>query len=199
MKSLLPKRGGFRKQPGKNYYLCYRSSHCIRYNLLLSREEKRKRCYFLATDNVGEEPRLCYLQTFGKELEVEAMRKAKQREREEGKRTEPNITVKFNEWSRERILKGTKHATSRYKKLGEPGDVFALDERRYRLTHVIRLQLQFVKTALWRSEGADSAADFEKVWAGIYDKKGFRPFDEVYFHYFIEIRGFNKEAKDGDV
>lgn len=186
--------GGFRKKPGVNYYLCYRSSHCIRYNFLLSREEKRKLCYFKAVDNTETEPRLCYLQTLGKEMEVEARRKEMIRERKEGKRTEPNIEVKFNDWSRERILKGTKHATSRYKKLGEPGDVFALGERRYRLTHVIRLQLQFIKTALWRSEGADSPDDFEKVWAAIYNKKGFRPFDEVYYHYFIEIRGFDREV-----
>ena len=95
-----------------------------------------------------------------------------------------NIEIPFNDWSKERIQKQIKKATSRYKKYGDVGDTFIVDGFEYELELVIKVPLWFVKEDLYRSEGAESGSEFQVIWTEIHPKKGFRPFDLVWYHHF---------------
>jgi hypothetical protein len=99
------------------------------------------------------------------------------------------ITIPFNEWSLERIRNQTKKATSRYKKYGNVGDTFHTGgySEDFELELVIKVPLWFVAEDLYRSEGADSSIEFQNIWKKIHPKKGFRPFDEVWYHHFKQI------------
>lgn len=94
------------------------------------------------------------------------------------------IYIPFNSWSKTRILNNTKKATTRYKKYGNPGDVFEVNDTQYELDLVIRVPLWFVVEELYRSEGAASQEELKEVWKSIHPKKGYRPFDLVWYHHW---------------
>ena len=98
------------------------------------------------------------------------------------------IKIPFNEWSKKRILNQTKKATSRYKKYGNVGDTFEVDGYKYELELVLKLPLWFITEDLYLSEGAKDSLELISIWKQIHSKKGFRPFDEVWYHHFKEIR-----------
>lgn len=100
------------------------------------------------------------------------------------------IEIPFNQWSRDRINNQTKKATSRNKKYGKVGDNFIVDDWRYELEMIIKVPLWFVAENLYRTEGCESSAEFQNIWADIHPRKGFRPFDEVWYHHFKEV-GYN--------
>ena len=98
------------------------------------------------------------------------------------------IKIPFNEWSKKRILNQTKKATSRYKKYGNVGDTFEVDGYKYELELVLKLPLWFITEDLYLSEGAKDSLELISIWKQIHPKKGFRPFDEVWYHHFKELR-----------
>jgi len=98
------------------------------------------------------------------------------------------IKIPFNEWSKKRLLNQSKKATSRNKKYGDVGDVFTVDGFIYELELVIKVPLWFVSEDLYKSEGAKSSEEFINVWEDIHPRKGFRPFDKVWYHHFKEIQ-----------
>ena len=97
------------------------------------------------------------------------------------------ISIPFNEWSKERLKAQLKRATTRYKKYGEVGDTFKVDDYTYELELVIQVPLWFVIEDLYESEGADSLDELKQVWCEIHTQKGYRPFDLVWYHHFKEI------------
>ena len=97
------------------------------------------------------------------------------------------IKIPFNEWSEERLENQSKKATSRYKKYGDVGDVFNVNGYFYELELVIKVPLWFVAEDLWSSEGAKSSDEFIRVWKEIHKRKGYKPFDMVWYHHFKEI------------
>lgn len=96
------------------------------------------------------------------------------------------IEIPFNDWSKERLRGQLKKATSRYKKYGDVGDLFTIQGYSYELELVIKVPLWFIAEDLYQSEGANSSDEFKKIWVEIHPKKGFRPFDEVWYHHFKE-------------
>jgi hypothetical protein len=99
----------------------------------------------------------------------------------------PEVTIPFNDWSRQRIEKGIKTATTRYKKYGEPGDYFISNGVVYRIIQVIRTNIGFVAANYFFEEGALSHEDFVSVWAHIHPGRGFRPDDLVWYHLFERV------------
>ena len=97
------------------------------------------------------------------------------------------IEIPFNDWSKERLLHQTKKATSRTKKYGDIGDWFRVDDFDYEIELVIKVPLWFVAEDLFRSEGAESSEEFIEVWKSIHKRKGYRPFDMVWYHHFKEL------------
>lgn len=97
------------------------------------------------------------------------------------------IIIPFNFWSRMRLTNQFKRATSRYTKYGNVGDTFSVDGFKYELELILKLPLWFVVEELYLSEGAKSSDELEEVWKEIHPKKGFRPFDEVWYHHFKEV------------
>jgi len=103
------------------------------------------------------------------------------------------INIPFNEWSKEKLRSQTKKATSRNSKYGKVGDTFKviLFENglfiEYELELILRLPLWFVAEDLYRSEGASSKEEFISVWQSIHPRKGYLPFDLVWYHHFKEI------------
>ena len=95
-----------------------------------------------------------------------------------------NVGIPFNRWSRERIRTGRKRATSRYKKLAKAGDMFVVDGVEYEIDLVVKLPLWFITKELYVSEGAESEEELVKVWLEIHPRRGFRAYDEVWYHHF---------------
>ena len=77
----------------------------------------------------------------------------------------------FNKWSLERIKQGRKFCTSRSKLYNDP-----------RVESTVQLPLWFVAKYLWQVEGADSPAEFRKVWSGLHRGR-FSPNKLVYVHF----------------
>lgn len=96
---------------------------------------------------------------------------------------EKKIIIPFNDWSKQRLII-RKRATSRYKKYGNVGDYFYVDDIQFEIELVIKVPLWFIAENLYRSEGADSVDEFIKVWKSIHPVKGYRPFDMVWYHHF---------------
>jgi hypothetical protein len=80
--------------------------------------------------------------------------------------------LKFNKWSQERINQGRKFCTSRSKPdFDDP-----------RVCHIFEMKLKEVRDLLWQTEGADSPAEFEKVWRSIFRGK-FEPERTIFVHF----------------
>ena len=97
------------------------------------------------------------------------------------------INIPFNEWSKARLMNQTKKATSRTKKYGDVGDTFSVNGLKYELEFVIKVPLWFVIEDLHKSEGAKDSQELKDVWRSIHPRKGYRPFDEVWYHHFKEV------------
>ena len=81
--------------------------------------------------------------------------------------------IPFNGWSQEKILQGKKHCTSRHKKY--PNDK--------RVTWISpKLPWWFIRTYLWKEEGADSPEELQKIINEIYHRTV--PEDEGFYVHF---------------
>ena len=97
------------------------------------------------------------------------------------------IEIPFNEWSKDKLDKFIKNATSRNKQYGEKGDTFDYDGVRYEIVFVAKLPLWFIAKYLFKSEGAESDVEFIEVWIGIHPRARWTPNKEVFYHYFKPI------------
>lgn len=104
------------------------------------------------------------------------------------------IKIPFNEWSKRKLILGTKIATSRNKRYGEIGDTFKVvfkdfnrEDREYQLTAILPLMLSHVGIFLYKIEGAESSKEFHDVWCDIHKRAGWTPEKIVYVHMFEEL------------
>lgn len=104
------------------------------------------------------------------------------------------IKIPFNEWSRKRLLLGTKIATSRTKSYGVTGDTFTVDfssfnreSREYTIIAILPLILAQVSIFLYKIEGAESPKEFHDVWCDLHKRAGWTPEKIVYVHFFEEL------------
>jgi hypothetical protein len=81
--------------------------------------------------------------------------------------------IPFNEWSRERIIRGVKHCTSRHKRYTKD----------FRVSYITpKLQWWFIRKYLWRDEGASSPEELQQVIENIYKRKV--KDDELFYVHF---------------
>ena len=98
------------------------------------------------------------------------------------------IRIPFNNWSRERLKKGIKSATSRNKKYGEIDDTFVVDGVEYTLTAVCKANLSTIRDLCFDIEGCNSPDEFVEVWKDIHPRKGWDPKQKVWFHRFKKVK-----------
>jgi len=101
------------------------------------------------------------------------------------------INIPFNKWSRDKLKKLVKTATSRNKKYGDVGDTFTVDGTVYELTAVCKVSLASIRDVCWDVEGCKSPEEFVQVWKSIHPRKGWDPDQKVWFHRFKKV----EEAK----
>jgi hypothetical protein len=87
------------------------------------------------------------------------------------------FNIPFNEWSKEKIKQGRKICTSRHKR-------YSKDKRVTFITP--KLPFWFIKTYLWKPEGADSPEELQKVVENIYGRRV--PEDETFYVHFGNFR-----------
>ena len=87
------------------------------------------------------------------------------------------------------IRSGTKTATSRTRRYGEPGDILDTPFGPVRLLRVFKASLSAVSEGLYREEGFTSPAEFMEAWTRIHPRKGFVPWQEVWVHEFSQLHG----------
>ena len=97
------------------------------------------------------------------------------------------IILNFNDWSKRRIRKGAKRATTRREKHGEVGDRFDACGRTWELTDVIKVDMVVVKERLWKVEGCRSPGEFVRIWNDCYPRTPYKPDRQVWLHKFKEI------------
>ena len=95
--------------------------------------------------------------------------------------------IPFNDWSKQRLRNQTKRATTRTKKYGKVGDQFTCNGFTYEIELILKVPLWFVAEDLYASEGANSYNEFVEVWRSIHPRRGYRPFDMVWYHHFKEV------------
>lgn len=83
------------------------------------------------------------------------------------------------------MLEGSKTCTTRYKRLGMPGDYFAAFGRTFVLDKVEPCYLFQVANKRYREEGFDTRAEFVCFWKAVYPRKGFQPNARVWLHRFF--------------
>ena len=100
------------------------------------------------------------------------------------------INIPFNAWSKDKLNKVIKCATSRTKQYGEKGNYFMVDGRTYQIEFIVELPLWFVKHFLYETEGCETPDEFEVVWCKIHPVKGFDSSQIVYYHFFNDVTAF---------
>ncbi len=97
------------------------------------------------------------------------------------------IFIPFSPRMVDAIEEGTKSCTSRYRLYGQVGDTFRPRRKVYTITAITRPVLSYVRDSLWQQEGFASPLDFEGFWIKLHPRRGFRPNDRVYTHFFEEV------------
>lgn len=97
------------------------------------------------------------------------------------------VKIPFNDWSLDKLRKGKKTCTSRYKKYGQIGDRFIAVDSIYELIGIYKLQLNYIIETFYKEEGADSPNELLQIWIDIHPKRGYRPNDFVYLHLFKKV------------
>lgn len=87
----------------------------------------------------------------------------------------------------DRLLNGTKTATSRFHRHGIRGDCFRVFGGVFVITNVEHVRLGFVADAYFRKEGCDTREQFVDVWKRIHPRRGFDPHAWVYVHHFVRV------------
>ncbi len=70
----------------------------------------------------------------------------------------------------EQILKGGKHMSRRFRKWGDPGDVFHVKGKAFRFTRVERMKVSDITDDDIRKEGYQTREEFEQMWVKSHPK-----------------------------
>lgn len=97
------------------------------------------------------------------------------------------VDLPFREAFRDRLLNGTKTATSRNSRHGFRGDRFKVFGAEFVIVNVERVRLGFVAEAYFRKEGCDTQQEFVDIWKRIHPRRGFDPDAWVYVHHFARV------------
>lgn len=97
------------------------------------------------------------------------------------------IKIPFNADFERLILEGKKTATSRTKRYGEVGDCFEAFGKEFFITDIQKLCLGIIATFHYEEEGFETPKEFAKCWAELHPRKGFDPYQYVYFISFKGI------------
>lgn len=103
-----------------------------------------------------------------------------------------NIEIPFNAWSKDKLRKGIKHSTFRYKKYGKEDDTFQAEGKTYFIMRFIEATGEEVINEHYLMEGAKSPDELRKVLEGIC-RGNFNPKKKGYIHLFGEPLGKKKE------
>jgi hypothetical protein len=79
-----------------------------------------------------------------------------------------DIDIPFSNEMADAALRGDKRATTRSEPKGEPGDRFPIKGVRHVLVAVAPIDLLVVRDQLYRIEGFESPAAFEKTWRALH-------------------------------
>jgi hypothetical protein len=96
------------------------------------------------------------------------------------------IEIPFNDWSRGRIEREKKFATTRSKQYGKAGDYFICNGKVCELEFVVKLPLWFISMHLYRTEGAESGKEFSDIWCEIHPRKSWESMlgQDYYYHFW---------------
>lgn len=94
------------------------------------------------------------------------------------------VRLPFQPRWRPLVLSGAKTTTVRTKRMGAPGDDFAVEGVLFRLVAVESMPLARARDLVWREEGMASPEEFERAWAENHPTRGFRGADAVWVHRF---------------
>lgn len=96
------------------------------------------------------------------------------------------IDIPFHKEMKYALLNHDKDCTSRNKKYGKPGDFFILENRKFVIDRIIKMNLIEVAHMLYKREGFTSPEKFKEYWNMLHPIKGFDPLKEVYVHFLRE-------------
>jgi hypothetical protein len=96
------------------------------------------------------------------------------------------IEIPFNAWSKDKLRKGIKHTTFRYKKYGDVGDTFQVNGKTYFIMRYMEKTGQEVIDEDYLTEGAQTPDELKKVLDGICRGK-FNPNKKGWLHFFGEV------------
>lgn len=109
------------------------------------------------------------------------------------------INIPMNDWSRDKLRKRIKNATSRNKRYGWLGDTFLEDVGgrmvEYGIIEQKHTTLREVRDVYFRMEGCETPEEFEQVWIDIHPRAGFQPEHKVWLHIFVGITEQEWEAR----
>lgn len=97
------------------------------------------------------------------------------------------VDIPFTEDMAQLSLEGRKHATSRTKKYGDPGDTFFIKDMLLEITSVSKWELLEVYWFGYKAEGFDSSEAFEAKWIKLHPRTGFVPEQKVWFHEYRKV------------
>ena len=75
--------------------------------------------------------------------------------------------IPFNAWSKDKLRKGIKHSTFRYKQYGQPGDTFEAEGKTYIIIGFKTKTGEDLIRDDFKDEGAQSPEELEQVLNGI--------------------------------
>ena len=97
------------------------------------------------------------------------------------------ITIPFLPEFEERILSGQKIATTRTKKYGNAGDLFAAFGHSFQLTKVNRIYLGVVRSEFYKQEGFVNQSEFVECWNQLHPRKKYHSSNIVWLHQFKRV------------
>jgi len=93
------------------------------------------------------------------------------------------IKIPFHEDMKKAILEGRKTCTARFKRYGDVGDWFYLNNKKYVINLIVNIELGHVASNLYRSEGFATQDEFLEKWKQIHPKR-YSPQFRVFVHWF---------------
>ncbi len=98
------------------------------------------------------------------------------------------VNIPFSPDMAQASINGKKRCTSRTKAYGWKGDTFAIDGTRFVIEWVERMTLGQVAEEYYLMEGFQTPLDFRNKWNALHPRKRFVQDQEVYVHFFEEVR-----------
>lgn len=95
------------------------------------------------------------------------------------------VKIPFLPEFKEQLLKGIKTATTRTRKYGDNEDTFTAYGAKFRITKTIKLTLGAIAYTFHKEEGFQTPQGFIDVWNRIHPRRGYRPDDMQFIHFFM--------------